>query len=265
MEQIKEKTITFISERKHHTIPIGDILYVFMKKQDAFVHLADGRILKTRMTFNEFEKEFGEEFIKIHRGCLVAARAIHSVGELITLSNGDSLEYSAQHREDIMACFHKKQRSIIDELSNNNNPTENEEYHRHYMCFDTIPIAFTDIEMIFDEQSMAVDWIFRYGNEALAKLEGYPLDKMIGNAFSSIFANMDTKWLRSYERAVLYGETLELVDYSPEINKYLRIICFPTFKGHCGCMLFDLSETKITAEPTVGEKAVLLYLKKMIE
>ena len=75
---------------------------------------------------------------------------------------------------------------------------------------------------------------------------------------------MDTKWLRSYERAVLYGETLELVDFSPEINKYLRIICFATFKGHCGCMLFDISETKISTDKEAGEKAILLYLKKML-
>ena len=57
-----------------------------------------------------------------------------------------------------------------------------------------MPIAFADIEMIFDEERQAIDRIFRYGNEALAKLEEVPLDKMIG----SIFPNMDRKWLRSY-------------------------------------------------------------------
>ena len=34
--------------------------------------------------------------------------------------------------------------------------------------------------MIFDEESQAVDWILRYGNEALAEIEGVPLDKMTG-------------------------------------------------------------------------------------
>ena len=260
-----EKTISFISDRKHYIIPINDILYVFMKKQDAYVHVSDGNVLKTRMTFAEFQDELGDDFIRIHRGCLVAAKAIHSVNSLITLSNGDSLEYSAQHREGIMEKFHRKQRVIIDALADNDNPTDNEEYHKHYQCFDAIPIAFTDIEMIFDEQSQAVDWIFRYGNEALARLENCSLDAMIGNTFSSIFPNMDKKWLRSYERAVLYGETLELIDYSPEIDKYLRIICFPTFKGHCGCLLFDISETKISGDRAVGEKAVLMYLKKIME
>lgn len=260
-----DKTISFISERKHYIIPIRDILYVYMKKQDAYVHMSDGSVLKTRMTFAEFQRELGDDFIRIHRGCLVAAKAIHSVNELITLSNGDSLEYSAQHRDEIMERFHQKQRIIIDALSDNDNPTENEEYHKHYQCFDYIPIAFTDIEMIFDEQSQAVDWIFRYGNEALSRVENVPLDMMIGNTFGSIFPNMDKKWLRSYERAVLYRETLELIDYSPEIDKFLRIICFPTFKGHCGCLLFDISETRISSDTTTAEKAVIMYLKKMME
>ena len=74
-----DKTISFISDRKHYIIPISDILYVLMKKQDAYVHVSDGSVLKTRMTL--------------------------------------------QHREEIMIPFHRKQRVIIDELSDNDNPT----------------------------------------------------------------------------------------------------------------------------------------------
>lgn len=61
------------------------------------------------------------------------------------------------------------------------------------------------------------------------------------------------------------GKTLEIVDYSPEIDKYLHIVCFPIFKGRCGCLLFDISETRFSAEKSVGEKAILLYLKKLME
>lgn len=262
---MNEKTISFISKRKHYVIPTNEILYVYMKKQDAFVHLADGKVLKTRMTFAEFEEALGDDFIRIHRGCLVAAMAIHNVNALITLINGDSLEYSVLHRDEILEKFREKQRIIVNSLADNDNPKGNEEYHKHYKCFDNIPVAFTDIEMVFDDDSQAVDWIFRYGNSALAKLEDCPLNKLIGNSFSSIFPNMDKKWLHSYERSVLYGETLELIDFSPEINKLLRIICFPTFKGHCGCMLFDISETKISNSKSVGDQAVLMYLKKILE
>lgn len=262
---MEENTITFISDRKTYTIPVTSILYVMMKKQDAYVHLSDGSVLKTRMTFAEFQNALGDAFIRLSRGCLVSAMAIHSVKELVNLSNGESLEYTSDHKFEIIEKFRKKRRAIVGGLADNNNPTDDNGYHEHYKCFDNIPIAFTDIEMVFDEDSQAVDWIFRYGNEALARLENCPLEKLIGNSFGSIFTNMDTKWLRSYERAVLYGETLELIDYSPEIDKYLRIICFPTFKGHCGCMLFDICDTKMALENSAGDRAVLMYIQKMLK
>lgn len=259
-----EKTITFISDRKSHTIPTREILYILMRRQDAFIHLSDGRILKTRVTFNEFRNRLGDDFIRIHRGGLVSAMAIHSVDRLITLRNGESLEYSSQHREEITEKFLQKQRLIIDKLMDNDNPKDNEEYHEYYKCFDMIPVAFADIEMVFNEQRQAVDWVFRYGNEALAQVENCPLEVLIGNSFGNIFKNMDPKWLKCYEHSVLYGETMEVVDYSPEIDKYLRIVCFPTFRGHCGCILFDISKTKIIGERSVGEKAILMYLKNII-
>ena len=261
---MEEKTITFISKRNTYTIPISKILYLTMKKQDAFIHVADGRVLKTRMTLNEFSEKYGEDFIRLNRGCLVSAMAIYSVDKAITLSNGEVLSYSPYHKKEILSKFRSKQQMIIERLADNDNPSDNEAYHEHYKCFDNIPIAFTDIEMVFDEDSQAVDWIFRYGNEALARLENCPLDKLIGSSFGSIFVNMDSKWLRTYERAVLYGETLELIDYSPEIDKYLRIICFPTFKGHCGCMLFDISKTRLSGDKSAGENAILMYLQKMM-
>ena len=73
---------------------------------------------------------------------------------------------------------------------------------------------------------------------------------------------MDSKWLRSYERATLYGETLEIIDYSPEIDTYLKVICFPTFKGHCGCILFNISEIEFTKNSSDAETALMLYLSK---
>ena len=141
-----------------------------------------------------------------------------------------------------MKTLRNVQQGMIREFQNQGVPMTNDEYHNYYRSFDQLPFAFTDIEMVFDEEKRAVDWIFRYGNPELARLEKLPLDRLIGNSFGSLFSNMDSKWLRSYERAVLYGEKLELIDYSPEIDVNLKVTCFPTFPGHCGCILFNISE-----------------------
>ena len=259
----KAKYITIISNKKKVVLNVSTILYVLMMGNNADIHVSGGTVYKTRMTFREIEEKLGDGFIKIHRGGIVSAMAIHDITDKINLSNGESLIYTQRKKNQIIEQFHSKQKLIINSFSHAGIPVTDEEYRRHYSSFENLPFAFTDIEMIFNEKRHAVDWIFRYGNPALAKLEKMPLERLIGSSFGSLFSNMDTKWLRSYERATLYGETLEIIDYSPEIDTYLKVICFPTFKGHCGCILFNISDIKFTKNSSDAEKALMLYFGKL--
>lgn len=259
------KFITVISNGKKIVLATSTILYILMTGKNAEIHVTGGKIHKTRMTLSELEKNLGEGFIKVHRGCIVSAMAIHDITDNINLSNGESLIYTIRKKKEILEQFHEKQKSIINSFSVDGIPRTEEEYCRHYSSFDHLPFAFTDIEMIFNEERHAVDWIFRYGNAALAKLEKLPLERLIGSSFASLFSNMNSKWLLNYERAALYGETLEMIDYSPEIDTYLKVICFPTFKGHCGCILFDISEIKLTRNSSDAEKALMRYFGRLPE
>lgn len=259
----KAKYITIISNNKKVVLNVSTILYVLMMGNNADIHVSGGTVYKTRMTFREIEENLGDGFIKIHRGGIVSAMAIHDITDKINLSNGESLIYTQRKKNQIIEQLHAKQKRIIGSFSHAGIPVTDEEYRSHYSSFENLPFAFTDIEMIFNEKRQAVDWIFRYGNPALSKLEKMPLERLIGSSFGSLFFNMDSKWLRSYERATLYGETLEIIDYSPEIDTYLKVICFPTFKGHCGCILFNILEIKFTKNSSDAEKALMLYFGKL--
>ena len=260
----KEKYITIISNRKKIILSISTILYIITRGKNTDIHVSGGKIYETRMTLGELETDLGDGFIKVHRGCIVSARAIHDITDCINLSNGETLEYTIRRKKEIIRQLWEKQQRIINGFTGVDGiPRTEEEYRRYYSSFDNLPFAFTDIEMIFNEESHAVDWIFRYGNQALAKLEKMPLEKLMGSSFGSLFSNMDSKWLRSYERATLYGETLEIIDYSPEIDTYLKVICFPTVKGHCGCIMFNISEIKFTKNSSDAEKALMLYFGKI--
>ena len=224
---MQQEFITVTFNRTKIAIRCADILYVIMSDDHCRIHMFDGNVYRCRMTLKELKKQLNEEFIEVKRGCMVAVSAIRDIGDRILLSNGEAI------------CYTKRKKKL---------PLTAEEYRKYYKICDALPFAFTDIEMVFNEEKKAVDWIFRYGNEALAALEKQPLDKMIGSSFSSLFSNMDAKWLHVYERATLYGETLEIMDYSPEIDTNLKIICFPTFPGHCGCILFNADQMKSISE-----------------
>lgn len=232
--------LTITVNRKRIMLNVNTILYADAQRNDAQIHLLDGTVYRTRITLSALEKGLGEGFLKVGRHRLVSVMAIHSVTDTINLITGEALSYPPQRKSQLRSQLASRQKLFIDSLSGEGTPATLEEYRAHYRCFETVPFAFADIEMVFNEERYAVDWIFRYGNPALARLEKIPLKKLIGSAFGSLFANMDSKWLRCYEQAALYGKTLEIVSYSPEIDTNLKIICYPTFKGHCGCILFNL-------------------------
>lgn len=254
------KYITVISNRKKIVLGVSTVLYVIAAEKNLEIHVSGGKTYETRMTLTELEKSLGDDFIKVHRGCIVSAMAVHDITDRINLSNGESLEFTKRKKNEIISQLHTKQRNVISSFAGEGIPTTVEAYREHYSSFDDMPFAFTDIEMVFNEEKHAVDWIFRYGNAALARLEKMPLERLIGSSFGSLFVNMNSKWLRSYERAALYGEILEMIDYSPEIDTYLKVICFPTFKGHCGCLLFDISQIKFTKNSSDADKALALFL-----
>lgn len=257
--------LTIVYEKKLLNIPISSILYVIMEGNNAIIHVSEEQVYHTRMTLSEIEPILGENFIKVKRGCLVSVMAIHNFTDKVNLINGEELDYASRHKKEIVKLFHSKQEEIINIFNESVSLNTIEEYHEYFKVFDKLPIAFCDIEMIFDGEFNAVDWIFRYGNDALAELEMVPLDKIVGNTFSNVFPNMDSKWLRTYERSTLFGETIKIVDYSPEIDAYLDIICFPTFKGHCGCILFDISKINAYRKATDVEKAMVLFLTKLMK
>ena len=237
-----KKTLEIKANHKQVVINVADILYIKASVNDCYIHVTSGSVYKTRSTLEAMEAQVGEYFLKVHRTYLVCIMAIHALEDTLTLINGEELNYATRRRKEILAQLQEKQRKLIATFALPNTPKTPQEYHAFYRSFDQMPFAFADIEMIFNEDRHAVDWIFRYGNEKLAEVEYVPLSGLIGNTFGSIFSNMDDKWLCTYERATLYGERLEIMAYSPEIDTELKIICFPTFSGHCGCMLFPLDE-----------------------
>lgn len=253
--------INIISDRKNVTLDSDVILYIIMHGKIAEIHIVGGSVYETRATLKDLEGLLKEDFVKIHRGCIVSVKAIHDVTDTVDLSNGEELLYTVRKKKQIVAEIQEKQKRMINALGKRGIPVTEEEYRRYYSSFEYLPIAFTDIEMVFNEESHAVDWIFRYANQELARLEKLSLNQLLGKSFGSLFSNMDSKWLRSYERSALYGEVLELMDYSPEIDTNLKVICFPTFKGHCGCILFDLDRIKAVDSSNNVHKIWDTYLR----
>ncbi len=262
----EERTIViYLNKGREMSLDVSSIYYVHMEGNYAYIHVAGDEIYQTRSTLVELEKMLGDNFVKIKRGYLVSVMAIYNISDKLELSNGECLDYVVRRKKEIQIKYMEKQKKLLESFITEDIPKTIEEYKEHYKPFDVMPIAFADIEMVFNDKYRAIDWIFRYGNDALAQLENYPLDTLLKKSFAKLFPNMDAKWLRTYERVAMYGEVLRIVDYSPEIDKYLDIICFQTFKGHCGCILFDISAMRSFRKATDTEKAMGIWVEKILK
>lgn len=107
--------------------------------------------------------------------------------------------------------------------------------------FDKSDLAYCVIKVILDKRGEPVDWEFTYINDALAKIEGFEKEQLLNVHFFEVFPDGDGKWLKYYYSAAYENESVLIEDYSKEVNKVLRIRCFPVEYGYCGCILEDVT------------------------
>ena len=171
---MKSNSISIISNRRRISLSPEDILYVQLVNRQSVIHISGGKTYETNTTIDELAQQLGSGFIRADRATLVSARAVHTIGKKIELINGEALSFTHRRKRELREQLRAGRREIVQSLSDSDAPATREEYRQHYASYDSAPFAFTDIEMVFNEERAAVDWIFRYGNEALAKLEKTP-------------------------------------------------------------------------------------------
>ena len=189
---MKQEYITIISKRIKKKIRTADILYIIKSEYLSLIHLLDGEVLQTITPVYELKEMLGDDCIEVKKGCIVSVSAITNIKDKIYLCNGEAIDFTVRRRKAVRLEWREKQKPMIDEINGQNPPRTDEEYHKYYEICDKFPFAFTDIEMVFNEKRHAVDWIFRYGNEALAELEGVPLKEMIGSTFQDCMRTCST-------------------------------------------------------------------------
>ena len=119
--------------------------------------------------------------------------------------------------------------------------SEMEALQRH---FDTLPEAFALLEILLDADKKPYDFRFMYVNQALIDLQGLSKEQIQGSRFYQIFPEGSRKWLPFlYDAAFQRKKHVLRKFFSPEINRYLRIICYPWPGSHlCACLLYDETE-----------------------
>lgn len=68
--------INITSDRKNVTLDSDAILYIIMHGKIAEIHIVGGKVYETRVALKDLEGVLKEEFVKIHRGCIVSVSCL---------------------------------------------------------------------------------------------------------------------------------------------------------------------------------------------
>lgn len=108
--------INIISDRKNITLNSDVILYIIMNGKIAEIHIVGGKVYQTRIALKNLEGLLKEDFVKVHRGCIVSVKAVHEVTDMVNLSNGEELPYTVRKKKQIVTEIQEKQKKMINAL-----------------------------------------------------------------------------------------------------------------------------------------------------
>ena len=117
-----------------------------------------------------------------------------------------------------------------------------------FSVMNNSPIAFAVIEVTFDDNGHGMDFIFRYCNDAMLKLEGLSADDIVNKSFYEVFKDSNKKWMVSYADIALNGNKKIISYYLKKSNRKVLAYCYQPYERFCACSLIDVESTINVAE-----------------
>ena len=228
---------------KRHNIDPKHIIYVYNKGSHSIICIDSGAEIASTLRMHELIDYLPQnEFYSICRGTLVRLSAIVSISNdgIYTMLDGKTFQgrkrYLSEHKKlrkelglfDSEEAWKARSESALVPLT----------LLEKCSILDEMPIAYCVIELVFDEEGHGIDFIFRYCNKQMEVVEGVSMEEMIDHSFYEVFKNGDRKWLIAYADVALNGVDRIIYDYSPEIDRNLKIYCYQPEEGYCACVLF---------------------------
>lgn len=233
LEKNMEEKISKFFEKNH--INIEDIKYVLRDDKKTNIYL-NNKVVSTFIPMKNFTNELiSYGFIDINKGILVSKKMIdHVDGFIYYLTDGTNYE---GRKRTVGAHKH-----INEMIKIKGEVLSGIDIFNRFSVLDHMPAGFCVIELVFDKQGNGIDFIFRYCNKEMERVEGKDLQEMLNHSFYKVFPNADKKWLAVYSKVAITGESDSFVDYSPEIKKDLLFKCFQPMQGFCACLITPVED-----------------------
>lgn len=223
---------------KKNSISIKEIKYLTREDNKTCISLENGRVVRTFITVKDLFAVLAQYgFVSINKGTIVSKKYIDHI-EDCTYYMTDGTVLKGRRRT--VAAHRHLNESLHSEGVSASMPTA--EIQNRFAILDNMPVGFCVIELLFNDSGHGVDFIFRYCNKEMERIEGKTMEEMLDHSFYKVFPNADKKWLVAYTDVAINGGHRYIKDYSPEINKELLVQCFQPMEGYCACLLTPINQ-----------------------
>jgi PAS domain S-box-containing protein len=136
---------------------------------------------------------------------------------------------------------------------------ESEEKYR--MLFDSMTEGFALHEILTDESGKPVDYTFLSINPAFEKLTGLKAKKLIGKKVTEVLPGTEQRWIDTYGKVALTGESTEFENFHSGLNKHFKVSAFSPKRGYFA-VIFENITDRILAEKELSQTKN--YLENLI-
>lgn len=232
---MSQKTEKFF---KKHAFSPEDIKYIIREDGKTAIHLIDDRVIHTYITVKELKEALSpEDFLYPNKGIVAATSQIVNVRDgAYEMVDGRTFKYrvhnSIYHDNRLLMLGRRMEQ--VQSVANTLAPMQK---MFDLSSLDKFPLPFCVIELIFDDLGRGVDFILRYCNPAMAKVESRKIEDVINRPITELFHDVDRKWLVIYADVAM-NDTVRVIDvHHPLLDKKIQLHCYQPLEGFCACVM----------------------------
>lgn len=123
-----------------------------------------------------------------------------------------------------------------------------ESEQRFRTLFDGMREGFSYHKVICDPDGNPIDYIFLMVNPAFEALTGLKAENLLGKHVKEVLPGTEDYWIQSYGKVALFGEAIEMENYSAELGRYYKVKAYSTKPGYFATVIEDVTPQRRAAD-----------------
>ncbi len=107
--------------------------------------------------------------------------------------------------------------------------------------YDNSPVAFALIHVLMKDNCYD-DFEFVYANKGYERMSGFSVESLNGHTYSEVCGSKSEQWNSIYGKVAYQGGEHVSIEYGPEIDRYVNIVCHQVALGYCALTVLDVTE-----------------------